>query len=223
MIPVALLAPVFILTSCFEEGGYTNVVIPGTVFEVDSLPGDTLYVESTESTKVVPIKTNQRDWTFSVVSGGSFCSAKKSGGIAVSVKENEYISTRTAEITLKGGDVTHRIFVHQKEGSPFFRLSQSMVEFDSIGGVDKVATVTVSSNFAWAQQVTPASSWLGIDIPQSGALVKTLELFCPNANNADTARTAEITFTASDNKYQSIIGAKKIAVTQKGKIVAGQE
>lgn len=214
----ALAAPAIFLASCFEEGGYTNVVVPGTVFVLDSLPGDTLYFEYGKSTKIVPITTNQRDWTFSVVSGGDFCSARKSGGIAVSVSENERLSTRTAEITLKGGEETRRILVYQQEAQPFFRLSASQVDFDSIVGDEgKVIAVTVAANFQWSCTSKPANpSWLSVDEPEVKGLRSNLELYCHKDNTADTARTVAVTFTAAELSFQSVIGERSITITQQG-------
>jgi hypothetical protein len=217
-----LAAPALLLAACFEEGGYTNVVIPGTVFDVDSLSGpagDTLYFDYKGSAQIVPITTNRSDWTFNVVSGGDFCSARKSGGIAVTVSENERMAPRTAEISLKCGDEARHIFVHQRDALPFFRLSPTLVDFDSIVLVDGEGVsvdVTVAANFQWSfEPETGSSEWLSFNAPEVKNLRTALEIYCYK-DNADTTRTAVITFTADNDAYQSYIGAKKITITQQG-------
>jgi hypothetical protein len=214
---IALAAPALFLASCFEKGGYTNVVVPGTVFVLDTLPGDTLYFDYKQASKIVPITTNQRDWTFSVVSGRDFCSARKSGGISVSVSENELMQPRAAEITLKGGDETRRIVVYQNQGTPFFRLSTSQVAFDSIVGNGVDVSVTVTSNFQWSYASEPATpNWLNYDVPETKSLRSAFAITCYK-DNPDTARTAVVTFTAADTIYRSFIGTQSITITQKGK------
>lgn len=192
---------------------------PGTVFVLDSLPGDTLYFEYTKSTKVVPIKTNQSDWAFSIVEGKDFCSARKSGGIAVSVTENELMAARTAEITLSAEEETRHIVVRQKEANPFFRLSVSQVEFNGAVSDDnkewQTIPVTVAANFQWGYVSTPVVKWLSFDAPEKKSLRSNIEITC--IQSTDTARTVEVTFTATDTTYQKYIGEKNITITQQGK------
>jgi hypothetical protein len=203
------------LPSCFEDGdGYTNVVVPGVVFQVDSLPGDTLYFDSpSKSSKTILIKTNQRDWTSYVVSGSDFCSARKAGGISVSVTENERIAVRTAEIGMKAGGESFRMFVRQKEALPFLRVGTSIVEFDG-AGIQTVKTVTVRSNFEW-ELVEGSAGWYNVEKqPQTTDNMESVITITVTQNNTTGApRDAEVTFTSQE--YPTVAAEKKITIRQK--------
>jgi hypothetical protein len=206
--------PFLALSSCFEAGdGYENVVIPGVVFEIDSLPGDTLYFGPQKSSQTVLIKTNQRDWTSYVVSGRDFCAARKAGGVSVSVDENEMIATRAAEISLRAGGQSYRIYVLQKEAEPFLQLNMSRVEFDSAAVASDTVKVAARTNFEW----TPASSeaWcvVGKQAAPDDAFGCTISVTVDGPNSGAAPRTAEITFSSTE--YAEVAAARKITVTQK--------
>jgi hypothetical protein len=221
MVVAMLTASAFSLTSCFDDGGYTNVEVPGTVFEINGLSdGDTLTFEAASENRTVRITTNQRDWTFKVLSGGDFCAARKGGGIIVGVTENELLAPRIAEISLKGGDKAQHIYVYQKEGKPLFNLSQSAVEFSDAG--DETATVLVKANILWSEVLPSDVKWLEIvSVTNVDGLTKKIELYCKSPNTTTEDRTATLTFTSEE--HQSAIGAKEVTITQKCKTQEEEE
>jgi hypothetical protein len=201
--------PLLILSSCFDDGdGYTNVVIPGVVFDMDSLSGDTLYFDSpSKSSKTILIKTNQRDWTSFVVSGSDFCSTKKAGGLSISVTENEVIAVRTAEISMRAGGESYRMFVHQKEAAPFLRIGSPVVGFDSVG----VETVAVRSNFDC--EAASNADWCAVTKqPSATVMESTITITVSQKNPTATPREAEITFTSQT--YPEAVAGKKVTVKQ---------
>jgi hypothetical protein len=208
--------PFLALSSCFESGdGYENVVVPGVVFEVDPLPGDTLYFSAPKSSQTVLIKTNQRDWTSYVVSGSDFCSAKKAGGLSVSVDENELIATRTAEISLRAGGQGHRVYVLQREAEPFLKLGMSVVELDSIAAPSDTVKVTVRANFEWMPVSSESWCVVGKQPVSTDTLENALTITVSESNPSEASRTSEITFTAVNTAYQNVAAVRKVTVTQK--------
>jgi hypothetical protein len=212
--------PLLALSSCFGEGdGYTNVVIPGVAFEIDSLPGDTLYFKSPQrSSQTLLVKTNQRDWTSYVVSGSNFCSVKKAGGISVSVTENEAGFPRTAEVSLKAGDQTYRLYVYQK-GAAYLDIDPSAVEVDNTGGEKKIVA---KSNFEWDFAQNSAGAWCTATRVQQKPLSPDafaeyeITITVSDRGSAAAPRKTEITFTSQEegDEYQRVVKSQKIVVTQ---------
>lgn len=143
------------------------------------------------------------DWvTLSTTSGKSSTSAAT---IKVTVSENAGKNNRNAVISIEGGDAPKVEIPVFQEAFESIVLDPTQIAFESAGGKE---TISVEANVDWT--ATSSASWLKIDKASGSRNVPATVTVTAEANAADAAREATITFKGGT------VAQEVVKVSQKG-------
>jgi Putative binding domain, N-terminal/Secretion system C-terminal sorting domain/Viral BACON domain len=145
------------------------------------------------ATGTVDIVSNL-DWVVSESSDWLTVTPESGAGDGVltisALSENRLIESRTAMVTVTGGEITHSIEVTQSGGEA--RLEVSTLTAALTSEVGSYIDVDISSNIDW--NASKDMAWLSVS-PQFGSGDGVLTLLVEIANPENTARTALVSVT----------------------------
>ena len=116
-----------------------------------------------------------------------------SGSFTISVSDNADFSTRSSEVVVTANDKRATVKVSQLSLEPSILLNTGSVEVEAAG---KSVVVEVTSNAPWTVAIPSDCTWITADVKEGKGNGKVT--FTVGANEAFTARSADITFTALD-------------------------
>jgi uncharacterized protein (TIGR02145 family) len=118
-------------------------------------------------------------------------SGNNDGAVTLSVAENVTIDSRTATLTVAGGELSRTVTVTQLGVAPYLGVSPPAIAAENVAGN---YTFDIMSNLAWTATVN--ADWLTVAPPAGEG---DAEITVSVADNTDTEpRTATITITAGE-------------------------
>lgn len=147
--------------------------------------------DGSESTAVVKVSSNIKDWTVSTVPASSWCTVTKGDGqITLSVTANTYDTSRECQIQISTSDGSEFVTVVQRPAN----LAATMDRLD-FGVGDGSQDVQISSDAPWT--ATTSYSWINVT-PETGSAGESTITVQVTANNSLSTRNGYIYIVLSD-------------------------
>jgi hypothetical protein len=142
--------------------------------------------------------TSNVSWT-AISNAASWCtvtpaSGSNNGTLSINYTSNTATTSRSATVTVTGGDITKTYLLTQSGSTPASTLNLSVASGNA-GAAAGSASVGVTSNVSWTA-TSNAASWCTVT-PASGSNNGTLSINY-TSNTATTSRSATVTVTGGD-------------------------
>lgn len=166
--------------------------------------------KETQSSQIIPVRTNLDNGEWRVSSDQSWCLAtKESSGIKILVLPSEEADVRTATVLVKSSMNEYTISVRQLGYGPAILIKEPSVTVEALGGD---FSIEVTSNIEYTVTRSAQSDWI-VDKPTSRGFTTQTNTYSVSANLSFESRTAVFNYAGKDNPDVSA----NCKVTQIGK------